>query len=145
MLVTRQNVLRRFWYPVMPVTSLADGPKPFTLLGQAIVLWLDGEGRPAAMVDRCCHRTAKLSLGFVKDGASSCGYHGWTFDRTGRCIRIPQAKEDAKTPKFSVQSYRAEEHYGYVWVCLGEPIGVIPDIPEAVEPGFRQIFEFYEV
>lgn len=145
MLVTRQNVLRRFWYPVMPVANLADGPKPFTLLGQSIVLWLDGDGKPSALIDRCCHRTAKLSLGFVKDGAISCGYHGWTFDRTGRCIRIPQAKDAAKTPKFSVQGYRAEERYGYVWVCLGEPMGVIPDIPEAGAPGFRQIHEFYEV
>lgn len=31
MLVTRQKTLRRFWYPVIPVSHLEDGPKPFTL------------------------------------------------------------------------------------------------------------------
>ena len=144
MLVTKQPALRRFWYPVMPVAHLADGPKPFTLLGQNIVLWRDGEGRPAALIDRCCHRTAKLSLGFVAEGSISCGYHGWTFDRSGRCIRVPQAKDPSRTPKFTVDAYRAEERYGYVWVCLGEPLASIPEIPEAGDPGFRQIHEFYE-
>ena len=60
MLCTKQKVLRRFWYATMPVDKLADGPKPFTLLGENIVLFLDAEGKPAALADRCCHRTAKL-------------------------------------------------------------------------------------
>lgn len=144
MLVTRQKVLRRFWYPVMPVSDLDPGPKPFVLLGQPIVLWRDAEGRPAAVIDRCCHRTAKLSIGFVRDGAITCGYHGWTYDRTGRCIRVPQLKDGAPLPKYKVEAYRAEARYGYVWVCLGEPLAPIPDIPEATQPGFRQIDEFYE-
>ena len=59
MLVTQQKVLRRFWYPVMPVALLADGPRPFTLLGEPIVVWTDGDGKPAALRDRCCHRTAR--------------------------------------------------------------------------------------
>lgn len=39
MLVTKQPVLRRFWYPVIPVSHLEDGPKPFRLLGDEVVLW----------------------------------------------------------------------------------------------------------
>ncbi len=68
MLNTRQPVLRRFWYAVMPVSDLAEGPKPFTLLGEPIVLFLNRDGAPVALEDRCCHRTAKLSKGWVKDG-----------------------------------------------------------------------------
>jgi hypothetical protein len=30
MLVTRQKVLRRFWYAIMPMTQLDAGPQPFT-------------------------------------------------------------------------------------------------------------------
>ena len=52
MLCTKQKVLRRFWYATIPVAKLDDGPKPFTLLGENIVLFLDGEGRPAALADR---------------------------------------------------------------------------------------------
>jgi|GEM_PF-1432878 len=40
MLVTREPVLRRFWYPVLPVEQLVDGPQSFQLLGQPLVLWL---------------------------------------------------------------------------------------------------------
>jgi len=65
MLVTKQPVLRKFWYPVIPIANLSDGPKSFTLLKQKIVLWLDELGNPAAAKDQCCHRSAQLSLGTV--------------------------------------------------------------------------------
>ena len=68
MLVTRQPVFRRFWHAAMPLADLAGGPKPFTLLGEDIVLFLDADGRPAALRDRCCHRTAKLSKGECHEG-----------------------------------------------------------------------------
>ncbi|HEX9463142.1 MAG TPA: aromatic ring-hydroxylating dioxygenase subunit alpha [Alphaproteobacteria bacterium] len=145
MLVTQQPVLRRFWYPVMPVAMLSAGPKPFRLLGEDIVLWLDAGGAPCAMADRCCHRTAKLSCGFIDNGAIVCGYHGWTFDRSGACIRIPQAKDPSRKVNFKVPSFRAAERYGHVWVCLGEPLADIPDFEEADQPGFRRIDQFYEI
>ncbi|HQV21168.1 MAG TPA: inner membrane CreD family protein, partial [Gordonia sp. (in: high G+C Gram-positive bacteria)] len=44
MLATRQPVLRRFWYPVMPAAQVEAGPQPFTLLGQKIVLWKNADG-----------------------------------------------------------------------------------------------------
>ena len=90
MLPTRQKVLRRFWYPVLPADRLGVEPVPFTLLGTAIVLWRDEVGAPAAVIDRCCHRTAKLSKGSCTNGRIACGYHGWEYDRTGACVRIPQ-------------------------------------------------------
>lgn len=49
MLVTQQPVLRRFWYPVMPLDHLTQGPQSFTLLGQPLVLWLTDNGTPAAL------------------------------------------------------------------------------------------------
>ena len=91
MLCTKQKVLRRFWYATVPVAKLDDGPKPFTLLGEKIVLFLDGEGKPAALADRCCHRTAKLSKGWCQDGNLVCGYHGWTYDRAGKVVAVTGA------------------------------------------------------
>jgi phenylpropionate dioxygenase-like ring-hydroxylating dioxygenase large terminal subunit len=144
MLVTRQNVLRRFWYPILPADRLGAEPVPFTLLGMAIVLWRDEAGAPAAAIDRCCHRTAKLSKGTCTNGRIACGYHGWEYDRTGACVRIPQHKDPARVPKFRIDAYRAAERYGYVWVALAEPMFDIPAIPEADDPTFRRIHEFYE-
>ncbi|MBL8837319.1 MAG: aromatic ring-hydroxylating dioxygenase subunit alpha [Alphaproteobacteria bacterium] len=145
MLITKQAVFRRFWYPIMPSGDLrGDAPKPFRLLDTDIVLWRDAAGAPAAVRDRCCHRTAKLSLGFVQDGAIACGYHGWVYGADGRLLRIPQAKDPTRATKIKVESYSARDAYGYVWVCLGEPLGGIPDIAESRDPGFRQIHEFCE-
>lgn len=145
MLVTQQKTLRKFWYPVMPLSMIADGPKPFTLLGEPIVVWLDGDGRPAALLDRCCHRTAELSKGFCEGGNLVCGYHGWTYDRSGKCVRIPQLAEASIPANSKVPAYRAESRYGYVWVALDEPLTGIPQLDEANDPSLRQIDQFYEV
>jgi len=144
MLVTKQPVFKRFWYPVIPTAQLSGEPKPFVLLGQAIVLWLDSEGQPAAVEDRCCHRTAKLSLGKVVSGNISCAYHGWTFNSSGTCVSVPQQQNGTISPNYKVKAYRTRDRYGYVWVCLGEPLADIPDIPEAADSNYRQIHEFYE-
>ena len=99
MLVTRQKVLRRFWYATVPVSSLDGGPQAFTLLGEPIVLFLDSkDGQPACLEDRCCHRTAKLSKGWIKDGNIVCGYHGWEYDRNGKLVNIPQFPFEQPVP-----------------------------------------------
>ncbi|MEM9154178.1 MAG: aromatic ring-hydroxylating dioxygenase subunit alpha [Cyanobacteria bacterium P01_F01_bin.33] len=145
MLVTQQPVFRRFWYPVIPMNLLQEAPQPFTLLGQPIVLWRTDTGMPAAVRDRCCHRSAQLSLGCINDGRICCPYHGWQFDETGACVRVPQLKEGSAIPSgYKVEAYRCREQYGYAWVCLEEPIADIPHIAETTTAGYRTIHEFYE-
>jgi phenylpropionate dioxygenase-like ring-hydroxylating dioxygenase large terminal subunit len=146
MLVTQQKILRRFWYPVLPVEELGGGPKAFTLLGDDIVVWRSADGTPVAAIDRCCHRSAKLSRGWVDGGNIVCGYHGWTYDATGACVDVPQNDKLRQQSNFRIATYNAAARYGYVWVCLDpEPLGDIPDISEADDPGYRLIPQFYEV
>lgn len=145
MLVTQHSVFQRFWYPVIPMELLGEAPEAFTLLQQPIVLWRTDTGAPAAMRDRCCHRTAQLSLGHVEKGRLCCPYHGWQFDDTGACVRVPQLKEGDTIPDcYRVEAYLCQEKYGYVWVCLGDPLEPIPEIPETAAAGYRIIHEFYE-
>ena len=115
MLCTKQKVLRRFWYATVPIDMLADGPRPFILLGEKIVMFLDAEGKPAALADRCCHRTARLSKGWSNNGHITCGYHGWTYDRTGKLVRIPQFSPDQPLPDARVKAFHCDTRYGYVW------------------------------
>ncbi len=146
MLVTQQPVFRRFWYPVVPFQQLAQGPQAFELLGEPLVIWLNEAGEAAAVRDRCCHRTAKLSLGKVKAGRICCPYHGWEFGANGACEHVPQLKPDCAIPSnYRVDAFRTQERYGYVWVCLEEPLIDIPDIAEASDPDYRLIQEFYEL
>ena len=146
MLVTKQPILRRFWYPVMPTRHLVDGPKPFRLLDTDIVLWLTSDGAPAAIADHCCHRTAKLSRGYCEAGRIVCGYHGWQYDRDGMVVRVPQVagNHDRRTA-MRTPSYNAAERYGYVWVALDDPVKPIPEFEEADTSGFRKIDQFYDV
>ncbi|MGD1863802.1 MAG: Rieske 2Fe-2S domain-containing protein [Phormidesmis sp.] len=145
MLVTQQPVFRRFWYPVMPLLALSAGPKAFELLGEPLVLWLDEQGKAAAVRDRCCHRTAKLSLGKVEQGRICCPYHGWEFGTDGTCKHVPQLKDGQKIPAtYCVDAYHCAERYGYAWICLEDPIIDIPAIDEASDDKYRLIQEFYE-
>ena len=41
MLTAQQKTMRRFWYAVMPISHLAEGAKPFRLMNEDIVLFLD--------------------------------------------------------------------------------------------------------
>ena len=145
MLTTKQKVLRRFWYAVMPLDDLAAGPKPFRLLGEDIVLFLGADGKPAALKDRCCHRTSKLSKGWCKDGQIVCGYHGWTYDRTGKLVHVPQFPVQQEVPNLSTPAYHCDARYGYAWVALDEPLAPILDAVEENDHRFRRIPQFYEV
>lgn len=142
MLVTRQKVLRNFWYATVPTEQLADGPKPFRMLGQDIVLFLDKDNAQAALEDRCCHRTAKLSKGWIKDGNIVCGYHGWEYDGAGKLVNVPQFPFEQPVPDARAKSFKATTRYGYVWVCLGEPLLPLPDLSYDTDPGHRVIHQF---
>jgi phenylpropionate dioxygenase-like ring-hydroxylating dioxygenase large terminal subunit len=144
MLTTKQKVLRRFWYAVMPLADLKDGPKSFRLLDEDIVLFLGADGQPAALRDRCCHRTAKLSKGWCKDGTIVCGYHGWTYDHTGKLVHVPQFPVQQEVPNLSTPSYHCTSRYGYAWVALDEPLAPIFEVPEDSDPAFRCVPQFYE-
>lgn len=144
MLTTKQKTLRHFWYPTLRLDEVASGPKPFRLMGEDIVVFLTADGTPAALEDRCCHRTAKLSKGWCDESLLVCGYHGWAFQADGQLARIPQFDPETPFPKHRVKSYHAAARYGYLWVALDDPIAPIFDIPEEEDAGFRRIFQFYE-
>jgi phenylpropionate dioxygenase-like ring-hydroxylating dioxygenase large terminal subunit len=146
MRVMQHPVFRRFWYPTLALCDLDSGPKPFTLLGENIVLWKQKGGTPAALEDRCPHRRAKLSVdSYVVDGALQCGYHGWRFAGDGRCTLVPQMPELVLGSKHSVRRYQCQAKYGFVWVCLEEqPLQDIPFIRHSDSPAYRQVFEYAE-
>lgn len=78
------------------------------------------------------------------DGNIPCPYHGWVFNTEGVCVSVPQLANGLIPRTYKVQSYRCTECYGYVWVCLDEPLDGIPEFPEATDPVFRLIHQFYE-
>jgi nitrite reductase/ring-hydroxylating ferredoxin subunit len=82
--------LRRFWHPIARVGDLAPGAlRRIEVLGEALTLVRFADGEHALLDERCPHRGVALSLGEVRDDAVWCPYHGWRFDRTGRCVAAP--------------------------------------------------------
>src|SRR5215471_15633599 len=88
-------LLRNAWYIGAWADELGDKPLARRICGEPVVLFRDGSGKAAALVDRCCHRAAPLHLGILVEPGIQCGYHGLVFDTTGRCVAIPGAKADS--------------------------------------------------
>lgn len=84
------DLLRRYWQPVALSAELeADVPLPVQVMGESLVLFRDGDGRPALVGRRCPHRGVDLSYGRVEDGGLRCLYHGWLISGAGRCLEQP--------------------------------------------------------
>lgn len=113
--------LEPFWHPVAPAESLSDGPVSVTLLGRGLALArLDGES--VAFDDVCRHLGAALSIGeVVGEGCYlRCAYHGWSYDKTGRCVDIPARRGTAIPREAKVRAYPTREAFGLIWVCLDD-------------------------
>ena len=82
-------LLRNAWYIAAWADELGTTPLGRRICNEPVVLFRDAAGQAAALLDMCCHRGAPLHLGQVCAEGIVCGYHDLTFDRTGRCVRIP--------------------------------------------------------
>jgi phenylpropionate dioxygenase-like ring-hydroxylating dioxygenase large terminal subunit len=132
--------LRNYWYAVAQSDDIVDAPRPVRLLGDDVVVWRGPGGALVAAPDRCPHREAPLSLGRVEQGCLVCCYHGWTFGADGRCVRVPSASAGTPVPpKCHLQTIHVVEQYGLVWMCLGEPVAGIPEMPAEHDPAYRRI------
>jgi phenylpropionate dioxygenase-like ring-hydroxylating dioxygenase large terminal subunit len=130
-------ILLNDWHPVLAASDLpADRPAAARLLGEDLVLWRSA-GRPLAWRDLCIHRGAKLSLGKVAGDTLACPYHGWVYGAEGRCLRIPAHAQLAPPPRAQARTYRAQERFGVIWVCLGELARDLPDLPQWSDPAYR--------
>jgi len=111
--------LRNTWYVAALSREVGREPRAVRILGEAIVLYRTRDGAPVALEDACPHRKLPLSMGRVRDDAIECGYHGLTFDRSGRCI---DAATQARIPPFAcVRSYPVRDRYGLLWIWTGDP------------------------
>ena len=115
------TMLRDYWYIACAASRLGAAPLAIKVLDQELVVFKDASGGAHALLDRCCHRGARLSLGTVTDGALACGYHGWRYDGTGRCMHIPSLPSDRRIPAgVGVRAFPCAEQDSYLWVWMGD-------------------------
>ena len=116
------ELLRRYWHPVGLSSDAAATPRLVRALGEDLILFRDGEGRPGLLYPRCAHRGTTLYYGKVETRGIRCCYHGWLYDVEGHCLEQPC--EDAGGPRrdrIRQPWYPLEERYGLVFAYLGPP------------------------
>jgi phenylpropionate dioxygenase-like ring-hydroxylating dioxygenase large terminal subunit len=117
----RLTAWRENWFPVAFRCDLEPGRiERVSVAGRGLALFLDANGAPAALVDRCPHRSARLSDGRVRNGEIECLYHGWRFDARGACVDAPQQPRGVALPERACAlSAPVKVEQGLVWVWGG--------------------------
>ncbi len=117
------------WHPVSLAADVADKPVAVRLLDVELVLWRDASGAVHAWRDQCPHRGAKLSLGRVQGNTLECAYHGWTFDASAHCVRVPAMPTFAPPATHCATKYFACEQHGMVWMSFAAALQAVPVFP----------------
>ena len=117
------ELLRRYWHPVGLGSDAGATPRPVKILGEELILFRDGQGRPGLVYPRCCHRGTTLYYGKVEERGIRCCYHGWLFDVEGQCLEMPAEPNPTGPQCQRVRQpwYPAEDRYGLVFAYLGPP------------------------
>jgi len=132
--------MRRYWHPVGLAADAGERARQIRVLGEELILFRDGAGRPGLLYPRCCHRGASLYYGRTEARGLRCCYHGWLFDTEGRCLEQPCEPEGGRQRGRVRQPwYPLEERYGLIFAYLGpsdrKPLLPRYDILEELGPG----------
>ena len=124
--------LRNCWY--MAGWSDEIGPSGLVreILGQRLFLYRLQDGSPAALLDRCPHRFAPLSLGQRDGDLVVCGYHGLKFGPDGACRHNPFS--DRIPAGTTVPAWTGVERDDIVWLWGGDA--------DAADPALIPDFSF---
>lgn len=126
--------LRNTWYVAAWSQELQqDGLLRRKILGEPVVLFRDRDNAAVALIDRCSHRFAPLSLGKIVDSGIQCPYHGFRFSPDGKCVHNPHG--DGRIPaRADLRSFPLVEKYSAVWIWIGDP--------ERADPEKMPVFDY---
>lgn len=116
------ELLRRYWHPVGLSKDASSVPKRIEALGEELILFRDGKGRPGLLYPRCAHRGTTLYYGRVEERGIRCCYHGWLYDVQGRCLEQPcEEGGGPRRDRIRQPWYPVEERYGLIFAYMGPP------------------------
>lgn len=125
------------WYVACSADEVADKPLGRMICGERLVFFRGAGGVVSALEDFCPHRGAPLSLGFVRDGQLTCGYHGLQMGCDGRTVAMPGQRVRGFP---AIRAFPVVERHGFVWVWPGaaeaaDP-ALLPALPWAEDPAW---------
>ncbi|MBX2884244.1 MAG: aromatic ring-hydroxylating dioxygenase subunit alpha [Granulosicoccus sp.] len=141
------TLFRANWMLAGHISELADQDSYLTFegFGERILVLRDQEGRLRAFHNVCRHRGAPLLEG--KGGNCppmlSCPFHGWTYDRGGRCVAIPASStfSDINIEEKGLVPVDVEVWMGFVFIRITSGG---PSLAQQLEPVAR-IIEPYQI
>ncbi len=137
-------MIRNAWYALGFSGELATRTlQGHRIAGRPIVAWRTEPGEVVALDARCAHKRFPLWEGRLLDGDRlECAYHGFCYDRTGRCIAIPALSDRSqRVPETARQTaFPVKEQDGVVWLWAGgdrTPDHDPPPTPEIAGAGWE--------
>ncbi len=124
------ELMRRYWQVIALSRDTTGTPRKIRLLGEDLVLFRDGQGRPGLFHARCTHRGTTLYYGKVEERGIRCCYHGWLCDVEGHCLEQPCEPDSGARFRDKVREpwYPVEKRYGLIFAYMG-PSPKIPVLP----------------
>jgi renierapurpurin 18,18'-hydroxylase len=124
-----------YWYPVAWAKEIKPNQvKQVIVWEQEIAIYRDNQGRLHGLEDACPHKGVNLHKGEVVGNNLVCPYHGWEFNHSGECLKIPYWPPEQKLPCAKARSYPMQEKYNIIWVFPGDiNLAAITSLPEIYE------------
>lgn len=118
------NLLRHYWQVVAAVPELDEDPvRRVEIMGETLTLYRSERGEYGLIGSRCPHRCMDTLYGIPHQDGLRCAYHGWLFDRDGKCLEMPF--EDKMHPeahfrdKVTIKAYPVQELGGLIFAYMG--------------------------
>lgn len=125
------NYPRNQWWVAATSEEVTRKPMQRWLLDLPVALYRTEAGQVVALDDRCPHRWAPLSCGWLDGDELVCGYHGLRFSSEGKCVKVPT---QANVPsRAKVHAYPVREQGPLVWIWTGDPALVGDTEPPAID------------
>ncbi|MCL2584414.1 MAG: aromatic ring-hydroxylating dioxygenase subunit alpha [Streptosporangiales bacterium] len=125
------QIPRNQWYVAAYGDEIGASLFARTICGEPVMFFRDAGGTVSALADRCVHRRFPLSKSNRDGDKIVCGYHGFTYDKTGACVAVPGQTRIPRTAR--VKPYPVHEQDSLVWIWIGDaepsPVSSIPRAP----------------
>ena len=132
------------WFAVAWCKELVKGDvKRIRYFDEELVLFRTRSGEATVLDAYCPHLGAHLAEGGRVIGETiRCPFHGWQYDRTGSCVKIPYAEGERIPRKACVRPWDVVERNGMIFVwhhAEGKPPSwEVPAMPELEDPAWTE-------
>lgn len=116
--------------------------KPLFLMGKHLVLFRDEDGIAVVFAAHCPHQGAHLGFGgkFIQNKLI-CPYHGWGFDKEGKCVIKSHNNKNIKNTD-GIVSYKVCEVdnkiFFYNTIAGKTKYFLLPGLPEYADPKWEK-------